>query len=205
MRKTPLRRISSFSDEIDTEMIRMKLYQSILIGLTAALVALAWDWRLGNPYAVVGLAVIAAIAEKGRVRLGSVTEVSISLLPTVFAAAVFGPLAAMIVAVCSLLGDFPLLMRPSDRAEALVRGAPYLKWGIYSCVRAIYAAAAGFAAATTGDVLHNTSARLVVATAAAAIVAETLDVAFAALTLYLRGGDAANFVRMFAPILVAAV
>src|SRR5262249_25140736 len=134
-------------------------------------------------------------AERGRVRLDNATEVSISLLPTVFAAAVFGPLAAMIVAACSMIGDFP----------ALSGGGPYLKWGIWTCVRAIYGAAAGFAAAAVAPLGQTEATTLILATAVAAIVAECMDVAFGALTLWLRGGDAVRFVRMFLPILVVAV
>jgi len=183
----------------------MRIYQAVLLTSSVLLAALAWNHGLGNAYAVAGLAAVAVIAERGRIRLGSATEVSISLLPTVFAAAVFGPFAAMIVAFFSLIGDFPLLVPTADRASAFARGAPYLKWGIYSCIRTIYAAAAGFAAVSSGHLVHSSAAHLVVATAVAALVAETLDVAFAALTLLLRGGDALNFLKMFAPILVAAV
>jgi hypothetical protein len=71
------------------------LYQAVLLVVTAVLLVLAVPWGVGNLYAVIGLAVIAAVAERGRVRLDSAIEVSISVLPTVFAAAVFGPLAAM--------------------------------------------------------------------------------------------------------------
>jgi len=46
---------------------------------------------------------------------------------------------------------------------------------------------------------------LAIATVIAAVVAETLDVAFAALTLKLRGGDPWRFVRMFVPIVAAAL
>jgi putative nucleotidyltransferase with HDIG domain len=183
----------------------MRAYQAVLIGMSLLLAVLAWPYGVASSAAVAGLAVVAAIAERGRVRLGSATEVSISLLPTVFAAAVFGPLAAMVVALCSFAGDFPLLARGRDRAEAIARGAPYLRWGIYTCIRVIYAAVAGFAALATSQLVGGASARLVVATVTAAVVAEPLDVVFAALTLRLRGGSATSFLRMFAPILVVAV
>ena len=69
-----------------------------------------------------------------------------------------------------------------------VRGAPYLKWGIWTCVRAIYAAVAGFAALATSSFADSESGHLVLATATAAIVCECLDVAFGALTLDCGGG-----------------
>jgi putative nucleotidyltransferase with HDIG domain len=183
----------------------MKTYQAILIAVSLGLAALAAMQGFGNVFAVIGLAAVAAVSERGRVRLGSATEVSISLLPTVFAAAVFGPAAAMVVAVCSLIGDFPLLVPQKSQEVAFARGAPYLKWSIYTCIRAIYAAAAGFAALATGPLIHNETGHLVIATVTAALVAEPLDVAFAALTMRLRGGGAAHFLKMFMPILIAAV
>jgi putative nucleotidyltransferase with HDIG domain len=173
----------------------MKIYQGFLLGTVVVLTALAADRGVGNVLAVGGLAVVAAIAERRRVRLENSIEVSISLLPTVFAAAVFGPLAGMIVAACSLAADSPLL----------TQGGPYLRWGVYTCVRAIYAGAAGFAVLATSSLARGQSGRLVVATATATVVCEGLDVAFGALTLRLRRGDTRTFVRMFTPIMVVAV
>jgi putative nucleotidyltransferase with HDIG domain len=196
--------LKTFSRDSD-ELKLVKTYQSLLAMLTAVLGLLAAKTGFGNAVVVAGLAAVALVAERGRVRLGNSTEVSISLLPTVFAASVFGPLAAMVVALCSFLGDFPLLVPRRSRAGAFARGAPYLKWGIYSCVRAIYAAAAGFAALAVTPLIENRFADLVIATAVAAFVAESLDVGFAALTAKLRGGEALPFLRMFMPILLVAV
>jgi putative nucleotidyltransferase with HDIG domain len=184
---------------------RMRAYQGVLLTLAAVLFVLAFRRGLGDAWAVAGLAVVAAIAERGRVRLARDAEASISLLPTVFAAAVLGPLAGLLVAAASFVGDFPYLLPASRRADALVGGGSYLKWGIYTCVRAIYGAVAGFAALAAPSLVANEIARLAVATLIAAVVAETLDIAFAALTLKLRGGDAWQFVRMFVPIALAAL
>ena len=95
----------------------------------ASSLLLAWaahSHGLGNPVAVAGLAATAALAERGRIRIGGVTEASISVLPTVFAAAVLGPLAAIAVAAASFIGDFPLLVPRASRASTFERGAPYL-------------------------------------------------------------------------------
>ena len=92
----------------------MRAYQDELLGWRSCCSFLPYTRGSGNPFAVLGLAIVAALAERGRVGLASSTEVSISVLPTVFAAAVFGPLAAMIVAASSFAGDFPL--------ESLKRG-----------------------------------------------------------------------------------
>jgi putative nucleotidyltransferase with HDIG domain len=173
----------------------MKTYQGVLLAVVLALTALAAGHGLGNLPAVAGLAAVAAIAERRRVRLENSLEVSISLLPTVFAAAVFGPLAGMVVASCSLIVDFPVL----------AQGGPYLRWGIWTCIRAIYAGTAGFLVLLASPLAHGQSARLVLATAIATVVCESLDVAFCALTFQLRGGDTRTFVRMFTPIMVVAV
>lgn len=179
-------------------------YQAVLFALAMGLAWLAYPHGLGDPLTVAGLAAAAALSERGRTQIGNI-EASISVLPTVFAAAVLGPLAATIVAASSFLGDFPLLTSRARRATASERGAPYLKWGIYTCTRAVYGAAAGFAASAAGLPIHSEVPRLIVATITAAVVAEPLDVAFAGLTLKLRGGQVLPFLRTFSPIILVAV
>src|SRR6478672_1889043 len=83
------------------------VYAAILaicaIALALVLVGLGWD--VGDPWTVVSLCVIAAISERGLVRLTSTTSQSISILPTLFAAVLFGPLAGMVVGAASLAGE----------------------------------------------------------------------------------------------------
>jgi putative nucleotidyltransferase with HDIG domain len=196
--------LDSTSRPTDTPRL-MLAYQGVLFCVALALLILALPKGLGNPLAVLGLAVVAAVAERGRVQLGSVTEASISVLPTVCAAALFGPVAAMVVAVASFAGDFPRIVPAARRAQAFAKGSPYLKWGVYTCIRAIYGGAAGFAALGAASLVTGSVTRLVVATITAALVAEPLDVVFAALTLKLRGGNTAPFLRMFTPIVFASV
>ncbi len=159
----------------------------------------------GNVWAVGCLAIAAAIAERGRVRLGTHTEASISLLPTVFAAAVFGPFPALVVAAASFLGDFPPLLPDKRRDAVLERGRPYLRWGIYTCIRAICGAMAGLAAMEVRDFTSDSVASVALATVAAALTAEPLDVAFNAMTLRLRGGSARETVGALAPVLAAGI
>src|SRR5436309_15359223 len=72
----------------------MEAYQGLLALTALALVAglVVGGGATGNVWAVLGLAVAAGLAERGRVKLGAYFESSISSLPTVFTAAVFGPL-----------------------------------------------------------------------------------------------------------------
>jgi putative nucleotidyltransferase with HDIG domain len=180
-------------------------YQAVLVVIAAVLVVFAVPYGIGNPYAVLGLAAVAAVAEQSRVRLANDVWVTISVLPTVFAAAVFGPLAALVIGACSLAGDFPVAILADARNES-ARGQ-LQRWGIYTCVRAIYGAAAGFAAAKASSYFSDSTTSLIVATVVAAVVAEPLDLAFAAFTVRLRANRerAVALVRMYAPMLVVSM
>ena len=142
-------------------------------------------------WATVALAAVAALSERGRVRLSQTTESSIALLPVIFAAVVLGPFAALVVGAASLLGDF----RP-----------PYLKLAVYMSTRAITGAAAGYAAFGVEDLFANRFASIATATLAAAIIGEAADTGFAALTHRVRGnGTFVNGIRVIGPLVVAAV
>jgi putative nucleotidyltransferase with HDIG domain len=173
------------------------LRYSILVAAAAAsfcFVLLALGTELAAPLPVFGLALAAAIAERGRVKLGTQNEASISLLPTTVAAAAFGPLAGMVVAGASFLGE---LRRPVPR--------PLVRWLIYTSTRMITGAVAGIAAVVAAKAGSSAIGELVFAAVAAATCAETLDIAFGALTLRLRGGQPVSWVRMYAPIALATV
>src|SRR5437879_3962918 len=75
---------------------------SICLGIGFALSG----WTVRHLWLVLGLALVAAVAERGRVRVSTHIEESISLVPTLFAAVLFGPLPSMIVAAASMLGHF---------------------------------------------------------------------------------------------------
>lgn len=145
----------------------------------------------GSALVVLGLAIAAAYAERGSVRLSSTIEESISVLPMLFAAVLFGPLAALIVASASMLGDFT---------------RPYLRWAIYTSSRAITGAIVGWVAIATSGAIENRPVALAVSTIVAAVVAQTLDGLFASMTVYLRRrGSVTETVRLLAPVAAAAV
>jgi uncharacterized membrane protein len=140
---------------------------------------------------VLGLAAAAAFAERGSVRLSSTIEESISALPMLFAAVLFGPLAAMIVASVSMLGDFT---------------RPYLRWGIYTSSRAITAALVGTAAVLTSGAIESRPLALAVSTILAALVAQVLDCLFASITVHLRRrGSVVETARLLVPVAAAAI
>jgi len=163
-------------------------FASIVI---AACLAIA-GYDLGDPWAVAVLCVIAAVSERGLVRLTSTTSQSISILPTLFAAVVFGPLAAMLVGAASLLSE---IMRP-----------PHLKWVTYTSSRAIGGAASGLAASFCLSLSHNEIVGIAIATFIGALVAELLDVTFAAIAAQLRGNRRLlELMRTEAPIIASSV
>jgi putative nucleotidyltransferase with HDIG domain len=154
------------------------------VAMSCALAAVGYGIRA--PWGVFALAGVAAVAERASVRLNATTEASISLVPTVFAAVLFGPLAAMVVGAASMLGD---------------TRRPYTRWVAYTCSRAITAGTAGLAAISASMVSTSVVGRLAAATIAAAVTAEGLDVAFAAMINKLRrNGGWVEAVRTLIPM-----
>jgi hypothetical protein len=139
--------------------------------MAAALVAAGFG--LGTPWAVLLLALVAVIAERGQVHLTKTTVGSISVLPTLFAAVLFGPLAGMVVGAASMLGEFG---QP-----------PYLKWVTYTSSRAIGGGVTGLAASYIVDLPGSHIVGIAIATTAGAIIGEGLSVLFAAIAARVRG------------------
>lgn len=179
---------------------------AVLVGYAIALVATALathvlltalGFTLPDPIIIAGLCAVAAMAERGTVRLGVTTEQSISLLPTLFAAVTFGPTAAGLVGAASMLGD-PELFRSSGRS-------PALKFLVYSSSRSLVGAAAGLSALASQSVISDFGG-IAIAAAVSALVAEALDVAFAALTAHIRRTRSTmDVVRTHAPLVLTSV
>ena len=162
----------------------------VLTGLVAAGLVVA-GWTLESPGVVLGLGAIAALAERGRVRLTRYLEESISLLPTLFAAVVFGPLAGMVVAAASMIGAF---------------GAPHMKWATYTCTRALTGAATGLAASWALGLSTSHIASVAIATTVGAFVSQILDASFAALTLRVRNtGNPRELLTTHVPLVFLSV
>jgi putative nucleotidyltransferase with HDIG domain len=157
--------------------------------VAASLVLLGVD--AGPPIAVLSLALIAAISEwRGRIALRGTLTVSISLFPSVFAAVLFGPLAAMVVFSASALG---LNMPVAGRL-------------VYVCNRALIGALAGGSAAAIASLVTSGAGELVAAATAAALAAELADAAFTSLTYTLRRlGKWTDAARDLVPVIAASV
>ena len=161
----------------------------LAVSLCVALVARQASFA--SPWAVAALAVLGAAAERGRVRLSPNLELSISLVPTLFAAVVFGPLAAMIVAAASIGSDFR---------------RPYMKWAVYSFSESITGATTGLVAGVAATFSDNLAGSIALATIAGAVTAQVLDTCFAAITVTLRGtGRPLDIARTLAPVVAASV
>lgn len=107
------------------------------LGLATAALALLCGTLLGGArldgpiWIVAGLAGVAFLAERQSVRVTSHTQMSVSVLPILFAAVLYGPVAGMVVGTCALLADF---------------GAPYVRWVVWTSQRAVSAGLAGLSA-----------------------------------------------------------
>ena len=166
--------------------------------LTVALVAMAGALAAtttlsGSWWVVLLLAAVAAIAERGSVQMSSTMDLeeSISLLPTLFAAVLLGPLAGLIVASASMLGDFR---------------KPYLRSVVYTASRGLNGGITGLIALSVADVASSELGAIVMATLAGAVAAQLLDIGFACLTVWLRGTTRPwDTARTIAPVALSAV
>jgi putative nucleotidyltransferase with HDIG domain len=158
-------------------------------GILAAM--LQADHTIESIWPLFALGLLGAVAERSRVRLSDNLELSISLVPSLFAAVTFGPLEAMLIGAASLLGD---LRRP------------YLKWAVYTPVGAITGAASGIAAIGVLSISGEGLAGIAAATCVAAFVALVLDTAFASLTVVLRRtGSGLSLAKTLAPVIALSV
>jgi putative nucleotidyltransferase with HDIG domain len=127
--------------------------------------------RFGNWLAVVALAGVAAYGERDHIKLRDQLTISISLLPAIFAAVLFGPLAAMVVfGASAVFISFPLAGRVC-----------------YVGTRALTGAVTAGAVAAVEVFVPDGTGRTVAAATAAALVAEVADTVFSAITFSLRG------------------
>ncbi len=68
-----------------------------VVAVSLGVISVELGYGIGEVWAVAVLAIAAAVSERQRVAIGKDTEASISLIPILFAAVLFGPLAGMIV------------------------------------------------------------------------------------------------------------
>jgi putative nucleotidyltransferase with HDIG domain len=170
------------------------IYLSALLvtasGLASSL--LVSGWRLGALWTVAVLAAAAAIAERASVQLvrGIVMDSSISNLLVLFAAVLFGPLAAMVVGSVSMAGAFR---------------RPYLRWATYTFARGITGALTGLVATRAAGLASSEVTSIVLATLFGGIAVEALDLAFGCITYRVRGNQMREIARVLLPVTAVSV
>lgn len=150
----------------------LRLYAAGLVVACAGLAFAAFATHRHVPLlAVPLLGGVAWLSEKQSVRLGSNLQSSVTVLPILFAAVVFGPIVAMAVGAAAMMVDF---------------GTPYTRWLIWTATRAFAAGLAGTGAMLVrGDSSELSS--ILMAVAAAAAVEALADIFLNSVTLSLRG------------------
>ena len=163
----------------------------VLATMATALTALYVSGKPEAPLVVIALAGVAAAAERGSIRIDSTMEQSISLLPTLFAAVLFGPVEGLLVGAASNLGD---LQRP------------YMKWAVYTATRGLGGAAAGASAAWAAGLTGTPLGNLVLATACGGLAIIICDVGFSVLTYKVKHhGSAVDVLRAALPVVAPVV
>jgi putative nucleotidyltransferase with HDIG domain len=115
----------------------------------------------------------------------------VSFLPFILAAALLGPISAMVVGAASVI----TLCRP-----------PYVRWLIWTASRAFVCGTAGIAVLASGGVEAKSFVGILPAVVAASAVEVLLDLSLGALTVSIRGsGSFRGQIKTTLPILLAAV
>lgn len=171
----------------------LQWYASVLVAAVIGIAGmlLAGGVALEGPlWIVVCLALVALLAERQSVYITANTQMSVSALPIIFAAVVYGPLAAMLVAAFAHVGDF---------------GRPYTRWLIWTHSRALTAGVAGLSA--TLLLQHDGSfGGVLLAVAAASVTEALLDIGLNSLTVGLRqSGSVTDTVRAMIRLVLSTV
>ena len=151
----------------------VEIYAALLAILTIGLAVVLLVLERGGdvPFVpVLALAAVAWFAERQSIQLTSNAQMSVSVMPIIFAAVVYGPVAAMTVGAAALMAEF---------------ARPYTRWMVWTATRALAAGFAGVAAFAVGAD-EGALGGLVIAVAAAGTAEAVADIALGALTLVVR-------------------
>lgn len=150
----------------------LAIYGGSLAVLTALLATglVGSGHKLAAPYwTLVVLTGVAMLAERQPVRVTANLEMTVSLLPMLFAAVVYGPLDAMFVGAAGLLLDCR---------------RPYLRWLIWTAIRALAGGLAGAVAMATTS--HGSFGLFVAAAALAVVIQAAIDALAGSVVVFLR-------------------
>jgi putative nucleotidyltransferase with HDIG domain len=156
--------------------LRSVAWAAVLIAGTTGVALALWSDGYGLPpfWAILVLGGIAAVADRQGVWLSDRITVSVSFLPLVFAAVVYGPLAGLAVGALSNIGG----LRES-----------WLRSAVYAPIRALSAAAAG-AAAWTFFPHPSGLGQYLLASLVASVAHLSTDAILAGVTAVVRGVNA---------------
>jgi putative nucleotidyltransferase with HDIG domain len=157
-------------------------------GLVLAVVLIHPVTDAGSVWPLAALAISALLAELQSVRLTSRAAVSVSSLPIILAAVLYGPFAAIIVSVASLICDFR---------------APYGRWLTWTSSRSIAAGCAGAVAIELGPTGANGFGRVVAAVACATIIEQVGDLLLGSVAARLRGMALRDIARVSSAVFMA--
>jgi putative nucleotidyltransferase with HDIG domain len=140
-------------------------------------------------WALALLSGVALLAERQPVRITRNTEITVAVLPILFAAVVYGPLDAMLIGAVGVVADFR---------------APYLRWLVWTAMRSLAAGLAGLAA--LGFDHASSAGQLLAAVAAAALTEAVVDSVIGGTIVALRGtGSWKAFVASVRPLFVSCL
>jgi putative nucleotidyltransferase with HDIG domain len=158
-------------------------------GLAAALI-LAGETLDASPWFIVALGLMGLLAERQVVQISANAQISVSVLPLLLAATLYGPLEAMAVALITLAGDFR---------------RPYARWMTWTSIRALAGASAALAASAIA-VDDPTFANVFAAVAAAALAEALVDASLGAVTGALRRtASVGATLQLVKPVLLGTV
>ena len=186
------KQVSRDSLAADATSIPVVVYAVALALITtvvaSALVISGYD--LEQPLAVALLASAAVLGQRVRVQLSTRVSSSITILPMLLGAVLFGPVAGMTIGATAMLGLFR---------------RPYMRWYVYTLTGALNGALAGLVANSVGTLASSSIGSIVVATALSAVSAEAVDVGFASLTYRIRGNSMREVAGLLGPLAFLAV
>jgi putative nucleotidyltransferase with HDIG domain len=137
---------------------------------------------------VLALGAAALIAERQSVRLSPRAWISVSALPIVLAAVLYGPLAAICVSAASLLPSF---------------GSPYARWLIWTSTRSLAAGVGGLIAVELGGSTHSTFGWVCVIVALVTVVEQFGDLLLGSVAGLLRGIAPGEIARVAGTLVLA--
>lgn len=143
---------------------------------------------IGPAWPVAALAAAAVLAEKQSVRVSPRAEISVSALPIVLAAVIYGPVAAIIVSIASLLPSFQ---------------PPYVRWLTWTSTRSLAAGAAGLAAVALDGASSHEFGHVLAAVAVATVVEQIGDLFLGSIAARLRQMSFGEIRRVASTMLLA--